>query len=136
MAETLKDLALRAKVRHNARSGRALADLAQGHGYKIDRTALNNILKGSYSHRPHRSTIEALAWLAGVKEDRVYAAAKLAVPGEPFEPHRDADYLTTLERRAVNNLIQVVTAGRAEANDGDLYLDVAAYDPENDPPDK
>lgn len=105
---TLKELLEGAKLVHDVTSGRALANLAERHGYRIDRTQVNAILNGSYKNRPSGPTLEAISFLAGVDLEVVYAAADQPLPGPPFaeELPPEADQLMPHERAAVISLIR------------------------------
>ena len=105
---TLKDLLVQARVRHGNISGRALAELADEHGYHIDRTAVNTILAGTYRSRPTRGLVQAIAWLAGVDEEIALNAASLPIPGPPFadELPPDVDLLNPTQRHAVITMIR------------------------------
>lgn len=119
MTETLKDLLDKAKERHGVTSGRALADLTNGRKHTIDRTQVNALLKGTYKSELRPSTIRAIAWLAGVDDDRAFRAADQKIPGPPFAeelPPR-ADYLSDTQRSAVITVIRAFL-GSAEEEGG------------------
>lgn len=105
---TLHDLLEQAKQKRQVTSGRALAELAQRHGYSDYRTQINQILKRTYKSRPSPTLLEAIAWLAGVQVEEAYAAAELPMPGPPFveELPANSDYLLPHERRVVVDVIR------------------------------
>lgn len=118
----LIDLAMKA---HGVRSGRALGEVARQRNLPLERTQINSLRSGKYHHQPQPATLRAIAQLAGVDEARVFQAAGVAQPRSPFaaELHPDADYLEPVERRVVNDLIRLLTRGRAETA-GDRDRDV------------
>lgn len=119
--ETLKDLLQRAKSERGV-SGRALAKLAQDHGYLIHNTQVNAILAGTYKSRPSQPLLEAIAWLAGVPIADVYDAADLPLPGPPFadELPPEADQLLPHERRVVIDVIRAFLTSHALEQRADL----------------
>src|SRR5882757_1511267 len=108
--KTLRDLIDRAFVRHHARYATDLANLARANDFKINRTTINEIRNGTYSARPGKPVLEALAWLAGVSLDAAYLAADLPAPGPPFaaELPDDVDRLDRKERDAVLHVVRVL----------------------------
>lgn len=117
---TLQDLLRQAKTDRKVRSGRALADMAASHGYKIDRTQVNGILGGTYKSKPGRPLLEAVAWLAQCELEDVYEAANLPLPGPSFadELPPDADYLRPHERHAVITVIRAFLGSAEEEGGG------------------
>lgn len=110
MSETLRDLLDMAFQKHHARYVSDLSNLAELHGFKTNRTTIAEIRKGTYSSRPGKPLLEAIAWLAGVSLDAAYRAADLPAPGPPFtaELPQDVDQLTRRERDAVLHMISVL----------------------------
>lgn len=120
MAETLTDLLRIAVQRHDA-SGRRLADLASQRGLDITHTTINHILSGRYRSRPGQKTLDAIAALADVSRDRVYAAAGIPLPGPPFtdELPPGVDYLTGRQRAAVIEVIRAMLEPRTGETAGE-----------------
>lgn len=84
---TLRDVALVAVTRHGA-SGREMDRIAEKEGLRLKHTTVNKILAGTYNSRPTADTLRALAKLANLGEDVVFAAA-----GEPLPQGSLADQL-------------------------------------------
>lgn len=132
--ESLSDL-MQAAVARLDMNGRQLADYAAGHGHKIDRTSVYDLIADRYRRSPHASTVRAIAFLAGVSESRAFKAAGLTPPGKPFaaELHDDADWLDREQRRAVNELIRLLAAARKmglSGGSGRTSLALVADEPE------
>lgn len=108
---TLPELIELASTKHGGASGRRLADIAAEAGFDVSHTTLNRIRSGTYSGAPTPATIRAIAWLAGVSDDRAFAAAGQDVPGAPFASvlPPGVDNLGASERRAVVELLRVFT---------------------------
>lgn len=106
---TLKEAVDTAAV-HRGQSGRRMAALAQGHGYKITSTTLNAIRQGTYKSTPSTETLRAIAWLAGVSEESVFIAAGEPVPGPPFadELPPGVDNLSPKARNAIIEILRVL----------------------------
>ncbi len=103
--QNLQDLVERAVVRHDT-SVRQLGFMAQERGYKVTGTTIGHIRAGTYKYTPTRDTLAALAWLAGVHEDRAFIAAGLPIPGPPLadELPPGVDNLSPRARRIIIDL--------------------------------
>lgn len=77
---TLRDIAQAASDRHNGARGRELDRIAKSRGLTLSYTTVDRILNGIYTSRPKRSTLDALAQLAGIPQEKVYAAADMPLP--------------------------------------------------------
>lgn len=110
--ETLADLLRIAQQRFGTRSGRALAERAQKAGHKLTFTTINQILAGTYRSKPSRTTIEAVAELAGVSKTRAIRAAGIPTQQRPFAQDLppDVELLTPAQREIVINLIRQMVA--------------------------
>lgn len=86
--ESLRDIALLAQKRHDGAGGRAMQRLAEQVGKVMSATTFDRIAAGLYRSKPQEKTLEALAHLAGVSEERVYEAA-----GRPYVANKFADQL-------------------------------------------
>lgn len=115
MGESVADLIDLALQRAQVTSGRELARVARQRGLKLDHNRINGLRSGTYPHKIQPETVRAIAVLAGVSEARAFAAAGVRQPAAPFaaELHRDADYLEPDERQVINDLIAIMTRGRA-----------------------
>ncbi|AMS03853.1 immunity repressor [Gordonia phage BaxterFox] len=71
---TLADFVELASQKHNNASGRRLAEIAAAHGYEVSHSTLNRIRRGTYGSVPTESVLKAVAYLAGVPEERVLSA--------------------------------------------------------------
>lgn len=108
---TLPELIELASTKHDGASGRRLADIAADAGYDVSHTTLNRIRSGTYNGAPTATTIKAIAHLAGVSEERAFAAAGQDQPRAPFASvlPPGVDNLGPSERRAVVELLRVFT---------------------------
>ncbi len=103
-------------------SGRQLALKAQGAGYPLTHTVVNQILAGRYTSQLRSDRLRGLAWLAGVSERTAFAAAGLPAPGQPLadELPDGVDNLSPRARKAVLELIRVlVEAERSDHHEHD-----------------
>ena len=109
--ETLRDIA---QIAYNLQGGggRRIGRIAESAGYTLAYTTFDKILNGTYASRPQAKTLEALAFLADVPIERVYAAANVPYTSDKFadELPPDVDLLTTDQRHAV------ITVARAFLN--------------------
>lgn len=134
---TLPGLIDAAAIKHEA-SINQLAKNAQAAGFTASQTLLNNIYNGVYRSKPKRPTLEAIAYLAGVPIEVVYAAADLDPPGAPFRPAPGADKLTLKQRDVVNAVIREFATLNAQlSNSSDTdgavdHSDGVAYVTESD----
>jgi len=86
--ESLRDIALQAQERHDGAGGRAMERIADRAGKTMSPTTFDRIAAGKYRSKPQEKTLQALAYLAGVSEERVYKAA-----GRPYVASKFADQL-------------------------------------------
>ncbi|MGX5360050.1 hypothetical protein [Kocuria sp. KH4] len=77
---TLRDIAQAASDRHNGARGRELDRIAKSRGLTLSYTTVDKILNGIYTSRPKRSTLDALAQLAGIPQEKAYEAAGMPLP--------------------------------------------------------
>lgn len=85
-ARTLRDLIIEARRRRSGADGsppsyRALAAECDRAGTPINHTTLAAIGAGTYRTRPTKSTLRAVAWLAGVSYEAAREAAELPATG-------------------------------------------------------
>lgn len=73
--ESLRDIALIAQQRHDGVGGRQMQRIAERAGKTMSPTTFDRIVAGIYRSKPQAKTLEALAFLAGLSEERVYEAA-------------------------------------------------------------
>ena len=97
-------------MRRRRKSGRGLALLAQGEGYRVTPTTINHISAGTYKHAPKDETLRAIAWLAGVDDRVVFEAAGRDAPGPPFadELPPGVDDLSPRMRRIATDFLRVL----------------------------
>lgn len=105
---TLREVALAALAAHEGATGRELDRLARKMGHRISYTTVNHMAAGTYTSRPSRKTLEALAALAKLDPEVVYKAARLPLPMTPLREDLppDADLLDGSQRRIVVELIR------------------------------
>lgn len=116
--QTLKEL-LDLAVQQRSASGRQMAMLAQGHGFAVTSTTINQIRSGSYKSTPSVETIRAIAWLAGVSDEVAFTAAGQPVPGPPLadELPPGTDNLSPKSRKAVIEMLRVLIDLEASSHD-------------------
>lgn len=89
--------------------GRQLGRIAEKAGLTLSYTTVDKILAGTYTSRPGRKTLEALAQLAGLPLETVLKAAQMELPqarlADQLPP--DVDTLTAEQRRIVIELARV-----------------------------
>jgi hypothetical protein len=96
-----------AAKRHGNASGRRLAELAQRAGHDISHATLNRLRQGTYASRPSDASIRAIAYLADVSENTAFAAAGVTAPAAiVYEPPREAQRMTTRQRKALDEMIR------------------------------
>lgn len=102
-----------------AMAGRALAELAQKHGFEITHGTVNSIRSGSYKSRPSDGTLRAIAWLAGVSDEVAFEAAGRKVPGRPFAEDLPpgVDELEPRQRKAAVEMLKAMVALQQEVLD-------------------
>jgi transcriptional regulator with XRE-family HTH domain len=105
---TLRDVAMRAVDLHDGKRGRALGREAERAGLHLSYTTVDKILAGTYKSRPTPETLQALAKLARMPLQKVYAAAQEPLPMARFadELPADVDLLPASARRVVLALIR------------------------------
>lgn len=79
-------------------------------GHRISHTQVGAIRQGRHTGRYERQTLEAICAVTGYSRERVYAAARVRLPGRPFasELPPGVDYLGQDERRAIIGIIRVL----------------------------
>jgi pyruvate/2-oxoglutarate dehydrogenase complex dihydrolipoamide acyltransferase (E2) component len=106
-SRSLIDLIDVAAQRHGGASGRRLAELAQHAGHDISHATLNRLRQGTYATRPSDASIRAIAFLADVSENTAFAAAGVRAPTTvAYEPPREAQRMSTRQRKALDELIR------------------------------
>ena len=105
---TLRDVALKASERVGGLQGRALGREADKRSLTLSYTTVDKILAGTYTSRPKRATLEALAELSGIPLERVYEAAGEPLPLLPLAEQLppDADLLSAEQRRVVIDTVR------------------------------
>ncbi|KSW21023.1 hypothetical protein [Cellulomonas sp. B6] len=119
---TLADLVALARERRPGESLRSLARAAQEAGFAVVHTTIAAIASGRYDSVPSAETVRALAWLAGVDEERAMASAALPVPREPLADALPAgvDALGPRSRRAVVDVARALVRAEGAAGGGRL----------------
>ncbi|WP_432679219.1 hypothetical protein ACRAJ3_09920 [Rhodococcus pyridinivorans] len=112
---SLRDLINKA-ADERALAGRALAELAQKHGFEITHGTVNSIRSGSYKSRPSDGTLRAIAWLAGVSDEVAFEAAGRKMPGRPFAEDLPpgVDELEPRQRKAAVEMLKAMVALQQE----------------------
>lgn len=106
---TLRDIAQLASDRLGGVRGRALDREAKKLGLTLSYTTVDKILAGTYTSRPSRLTLQALAQLSGASLEEVHLAAGKALPQKPLADQLppEVDSLTPDQRRVVIDLARV-----------------------------
>lgn len=114
--QTLPSLVRQGRKARGA-SGRHLAALAQGHGFRATATTLSHVAAGTYKFEPELETIRAIAWLAQVTDDAAFAAARVPLPGSPFseELPPDVDSLSLRSPRATVDVLRALVEAEQKA---------------------
>ncbi|NWL32946.1 hypothetical protein [Paenarthrobacter nitroguajacolicus] len=79
----LTNLATLAFAKHPGVSGSELARMAQEAGYELTATTLNSIRSGTYSYKPRKETVSALAWLTNIDEETAFSTVFAERPKSP-----------------------------------------------------
>jgi hypothetical protein len=107
--KTLKEIAQAASDNNGGARGRQLGRIAERKGLTLSYTTVDKILAGTYTSRPSRKTLEALAQLSGEPVADVYEAANQALPqarlADQLPP--DVDMLTPEQRKVIIDIIRV-----------------------------
>ena len=115
-SRSLIDLIGIAAQRHGGASGRRLAELAQHAGHDISHATLNRLRQGTYATRPSDASIRAIAYLADVSENTAFAAAGVTAPAAVvYQPPREAQRMSTRQRKALDEVIRAFVAEPAVA---------------------
>ncbi|WP_102143343.1 hypothetical protein [Mycobacterium hubeiense] len=110
-SRSLIDLIDIAAQRHGGASGRRLAELAQHAGHDISHATLNRLRQGTYATRPSDASIRAIAYLADVSENTAFAAAGVTAPAAAvYQPPREAQRMSTRQRKALDEVIRAFAA--------------------------
>lgn len=106
---TLKEIAQAASDNNGGARGRQLGRIAERKGLTLSYTTVDKLLAGTYTSRPSRRTLEALAQLSGVPVEKVYAAAQVAPPQARFADQLPpgVDSLTPEQRKVIIDIIRV-----------------------------
>lgn len=107
--KTLKEIAQAASDNNGGARGRQLGRIAERKGLTLSYTTVDKILAGTYTSRPSRKTLEALAKLAGVPVAQVYEAANEVPPQAPFADQLPpgVDTLTPEQRKVIIDIARV-----------------------------
>lgn len=107
--KTLKEIAQAASDNNGGARGRQLGRIAERKGLTLSYTTVDKILAGTYTSRPSRKTLEALAKLSGVPLAMVYEAAQEVPPqarlADQLPP--DVDTLTPEQRKVIIDIVRV-----------------------------
>jgi len=107
--KTLKEIAQAASDNNGGARGRQLGRIAERKGLTLSYTTVDKILAGTYTSRPSRKTLEALATLSGVPVADVYKAANQDLPqarlADQLPP--DVDSLTPEQRKVIIDIARV-----------------------------
>ncbi|WP_284291130.1 hypothetical protein [Luteimicrobium album] len=116
---TLRDVALRASERAGGLQGRALDREAKRRGLTLSYTTVDKIIAGTYTSRPTRRTLEALAELSGVPLVEVLLAAREPLPVQPLAEllPPDADLLSADQRRVVVDIVRQFARSNRELDE-------------------
>lgn len=110
-SRSLIDLIDIAAQRHDGASGRRLAELAQRAGHDISHATLNRLRQGTYATRPTDASIRAIAYLADVSENTAFTAAGVRAPeAVDYQPPREAQRMSTRQRKALDEVIRAFVA--------------------------
>lgn len=128
-ALTLQQIAQRAVDRNGGSAGRSLDREAKRQGLTLSYTTVDKILAGTYRSTPKRVTLDALAVLAGLSKEQVYAAAGRPLPQAPFAEQLppDVDLLTPTQRESVLSVIRQFVQSNL-----DLHEAVVSLEPRNE----
>lgn len=106
---TLTEIAQAASDNNGGARGRQLGRIAERKGLTLSYTTVDKILAGTYTSRPSRKTLEALAQLSGVPVAKVYEAAQEVPPqarlADQLPP--DVDSLTPEQRKVIIDIARV-----------------------------
>jgi hypothetical protein len=107
--KTLKDVAQAASDNNGGAGGRQLGRIAEKAGLTIAYTTIDKLLAGTYTSRPGKKTLEALAQLSDLPLAVVYEAAQMEPPqarlADQLPP--DVDSLTIEQRKVVIDLARL-----------------------------
>jgi transcriptional regulator with XRE-family HTH domain len=107
--KTLKEIAQAASDNNGGARGRQLGRIAEKAGLTLSYTTVDKILAGTYTSRPSRKTLEALAQLSGAPVADVFEAAQEALPqarlADQLPP--DVDTLTPEQRKVIIDIARV-----------------------------
>ena len=101
------ELAMR---RHDVADAAKLTRIASEAGFKVNNTTMTRLRRGTYSSKPTRPLLTALAWLAGTTYEVAREAAGISSDQPPFAQQLpvDVDLLTPKERAAVIELLRLL----------------------------
>jgi len=107
--KTLKDVAQAASDNNGGAGGRQLGRIAEKAGLTLSYTTVDKLLAGTYTSRPGRKTLEALAKLSDLPLEVVYEAAHMEPPqarlADQLPP--EVDSLTIEQRKIVIDLARL-----------------------------
>ncbi|MGN7250096.1 hypothetical protein [Arthrobacter sp. SAFR-014] len=127
---TLTEIAQAASDNNGGARGRQLGRIAERKGLTLSYTTVDKILAGTYTSRPSRRTLEALAQLSGVPVEKVYAAAQEAPPQARFADQLPpgVDALTPEQRKVIIDIIRVFLKDNRTIHR--LETEIAATEPQ------
>lgn len=114
----LRELVGAALERHRT-SVRQLSFLAQKQGFRVTRTALNQLRAGTYMSVPSGETLRAIAWLADVSGKVAFTSAGRPIPGPMFAEDLPpgVDNLSPKARRAAIDLLRILVDMNRDADE-------------------
>ena len=132
--KTLKDVAQAASDNNGGAGGRQLGRIAEKAGLTIAYTTIDKILAGTYTSRPGKKTLEALAQLSGLPLTVVYEAAQMELPqarlADQLPP--DVDSLTPEQRKIVIDLARLFVKQNRQYQELETRTTIDAEDVQDD----
>lgn len=122
---TLREVALQASQRVGGLQGRALDREAKKRGLTLSYTTVDRIIAGTYNSRPTSKTLEALAELAGIPAEDVFAAADIPMPSKSLAEQLppEADMLTGAQRRVVIDVVRIFAKQNRELHEARAQIE-------------
>ena len=128
--KTLKEIAQAASDNNGGARGRQLGRIAEKAGLTLSYTTVDKILAGTYTSRPGKKTLEALAQLSGEPLAIVYEAAQQELPqarlADQLPP--EVDNLTPEQRKVIIDIARVFVKENRLIHQLETSLDTQAQD--------